>query len=196
VQPEIDHILIPLFDMLNGSRITIRHYQGADALAFFAAVEESRDRLTPWDAWPHRCRTLADAQRMIASFQADFILRQEMEMGIWQQASGAFLGSIMLRPLNWAIRSFEIGYWLRTSAEGQGYMGEALRLLVDFAFSELGANRMMLRIDARNTRSLALAERAGFVREGCLRNAERAADGTLRNMIIMAQTLVGRSKSR
>ncbi len=65
-------------------------------------------------------------------------------------------------------------------------MTEAVRLLTDYAFDQLGARRVMLRIDERNQRSIALAERLHFLREGTLRNHERAADGTLRNMVIFA----------
>lgn len=173
--------LIPLFDRLHGARVVLRPYTEQDADAFFEAVEESRDRLSVWDSWPQRCQTLADAQRLLAYYRADFILRQLMEVGMWDQATSSFLGGIMVRPKDWDIPFFEIGYWLRTSAEGHGYMREALRLLVDFVFVHLGANRVMLRIDERNQRSLAVAQQLGFVREGCVRNLEKAADGSLRN---------------
>jgi len=166
----------------------MRPYEEADALDFFAAVQDSRERLIPWDAWPQRYQTLADAQKSLAYFRADFILRREMEMGIWEKTTADFLGSIMLRPKDWQIPFFEIGYWLCTSAEGKGYMSEALHLLVDFAFTQIRANRVMLRIDERNQRSLAVAKRFGFINEGRLRNAEKALDGSLRNMVIMALT--------
>jgi RimJ/RimL family protein N-acetyltransferase len=189
-----DHpTLIPLFEELRGERVLLRPFQAADVEDFFAALRESRERLLPWDTWPQRCQTLEDVQNLLAYFRADFILRREMEVGIWDQTTTHFLGSMMLRPKDWHIPFFEQGYWLRTSAEGQGYMGESLALLVEFVFAVLGARRVMMRIDERNHRSLALAERLGFVREGCLRNSERAADGTLRNMVIMALTPADRA---
>ena len=191
--PSLHPTLIPLFAELSGPRVCLRPYAELDAPAFFAAVEESRERLIPWDTWPQRCQTLTDAQRFVAYFRADFILRQGIEVGIWDKTTMDFLGSIMLRPKDWQIPFFEIGYWLRTSAEGHGYMREAAQLLVDFAFGQLGANRVMMRIDERNQRSLAVAERLGFVREGCLRNLERATDGNLRNMVVMALTPTDRS---
>ena len=186
-------ILIPLFDQLHGARVILRPYTEQDAEAFFEAVQESRDRLSVWDSWPQRCQGLADAQRLLAYYRADFILRQLMEVGFWDQATSSFLGSIIVRPKDWDVPSFEIGYWLRTSAEGHGYMGEALRLLLDFVVGHLGANRVMMRIDERNQRSLAVAQRLGFVREGCLRNLEKATDGSLRNMVFMALIPADRS---
>jgi RimJ/RimL family protein N-acetyltransferase len=50
----------------------------------------------------------------------------------------------------------------------------------------LRANRVELTCDALNTRSAAVAERLGFVREARLRNEELARDGTLRDTLVYA----------
>lgn len=182
------HILTPLFETLRGERVLLRGYQEGDAQDFFDAVVESRERLRPWEDWPDKCQELEVARAWLREDIARWLLREEMQIGIWSLETQLFIGNIMLRPHNWQIPFFEIGYWLRTSAEGKGYMSEAVQLLRDFAFAELGARRVMLRIDERNARSIAVAERLHFRREGILRNQEIAADGRLRNMIIFALT--------
>ena len=186
-------ILTPFFEKLQGTRILLRGYRENDAPAFFEAVVESRDRLRLWDDWPDKCQSLETARGWLREDMARWLLREQFQIGIWALESKQYLGNIMLRPHNWAIPSFEIGYWLRNSAEGNGYMTEAVRLLTDYAFDQLGARRVMLRIDERNQRSIALAERLHFLREGTLRNHERAADGTLRNMVIFALIPLDRS---
>jgi ribosomal-protein-serine acetyltransferase len=186
-------ILTPFFEELPGARILLRGYHEDDASAFFDAVVESRDRLRPWDDWPDKCQTLETARAWLREDMARWLLREQFQIGIWDRESEQFLGNIMLRPHNWAIPFFEIGYWLRNSAEGKGYMAEAVQLLTDYAFDQLGAHRVMLRIDERNRRSIALAEHLHFQHEGTLRNQERAADGTLRNMVIFALTPSDRS---
>lgn len=178
--------LIPLFEELYGARILLRNFREQDAQDFFDALVESRERLQPWDDWPEECQTVDDARDWLIVDMADWLLRKRLQIGIWERETQSFLGDIMLRPHNWDIPFFEIGYWLRNSAEGHGYMTEAVRLLTDYAFAELGAKRMMMRIDERNVRSIAVAERLQFRREGTLRNQEMAADGRLRNMIIFA----------
>ncbi len=105
----------------------------------------------------------------------------------WTSASSRgrtvrLLGAISLMPHQWAVPSFEIGYWLRSSAEGQGYMSEAVRLLVTYCFETLEAQRLLIRCDVRNARSRAIPERLGFTLEGTLRNDHRGTDGTLRDM--------------
>ena len=85
-----------------------------------------------------------------------------------------------------AVPSFEIGYWLRQSAEGHGYMSEAVRLITTYLFDNLGAQRVMIRCDARNARSKAVAERLGFPFEGGTRHDEIGTDGTVRDSLIYA----------
>jgi len=52
---------------------------------------------------------------------------------------------------------------------GAGYMLEAMRGLVRFAFEEMQLRRLEAEIDPRNAASAKLLERLGFVREGLLR---------------------------
>jgi RimJ/RimL family protein N-acetyltransferase len=86
------------------------------------------------------------------------------------------------------VPAFEIGYWIRASAEGHGYVAETVQLLTDFAFASLHAQRVMIRCDARNRRSAAVAERLGFIREAHLRNDMRDATGELRSTLVFSLT--------
>lgn len=65
-----------------------------------------------------------------------------------------------------ALLSAHLGYALSPDAVGNGYMTEAIVRVVRIAFGELGLHRVETNIMPRNTRSLAVAERAGFAREG------------------------------
>jgi ribosomal-protein-alanine N-acetyltransferase len=59
-----------------------------------------------------------------------------------------------------------LGYWVGAPFAGQGYMSEGMQLALRFAFSELRLHRVEANIQPDNTRSLALAKKAGFRREG------------------------------
>lgn len=52
---------------------------------------------------------------------------------------------------------------------GQGYGREALGLAIEHCFATLNMNRIGAEVYATNVRSIRLLERAGFVREGVLR---------------------------
>jgi len=175
-----------MFDELRGERVLVRPYRADDADDLYAAIEASRDHLRPY--MPFADETEAELRDWLAHAMARWLLREELTVGVWEIANGRYLGGSGLRPHDWSIGFFEIGYWLRADAEGHGYMAETVRLLTDYAFTSLGANRVQIRCDARNTRSAAVAERCGFVREALLRNDSRGADGSLRSTLVFAQT--------
>ena len=66
-----------------------------------------------------------------------------------------------------------VGYWLRSSARGRGAMTVALLAASEWAFETLGIARLELYIEEWNVASWRTAEKAGFIREGLLRNWER-----------------------
>jgi RimJ/RimL family protein N-acetyltransferase len=63
-----------------------------------------------------------------------------------------------------------VGYWVRTSRRGQGIAPAAVRQLARFGFERVGLVRLELVIDVDNTASIRVAEKAGAVLEGVLRN--------------------------
>ena len=65
-------------------------------------------------------------------------------------------------------------------------MTEAVAGWTRFAFS-IGMKRVEIRCDVRNTRSAAVAERAGYQLEGTLRSDSRGTDGQLRDTHIFAK---------
>jgi RimJ/RimL family protein N-acetyltransferase len=64
----------------------------------------------------------------------------------------------------------ELGYAVLPGARGRGVATAALHLLTEWALSELGAERLELRISVDNAASKRVAERCGYVREGVLRS--------------------------
>lgn len=64
----------------------------------------------------------------------------------------------------------EIGYDLAPAAWGQGYMTEALRIVIQHGFARMGLNRIEALVYVANERSLRLLQRLGFKPEGILRD--------------------------
>jgi [ribosomal protein S5]-alanine N-acetyltransferase len=80
---------------------------------------------------------------------------------------GSIIGVANLRNIvRGALLSAHLGYALSPDSVGHGYMSEAVTTVVRIAFAELGLHRVEANIMPRNVRSLAVAERAGFEREG------------------------------
>ncbi len=168
-------ILIHVPEKLDGPRVWLRRVRAEDALVIAEGVLESLDRLKPWMPWAHPGYTIEETRLYAAHAEASWLLREALDMAIFDRQTNQFLGDAGFPRLNWDVRSFEIGYWLRTSAEGQGFMQEAVRLLTRMAFDVLAASRVEIRVNPANERSCNVARQLGFVLEGTLRNC--ALDG-------------------
>jgi RimJ/RimL family protein N-acetyltransferase len=83
------------------------------------------------------------------------------------------IGNTSFFPIDQKARSVEIGimigekdYW------NKGHGTEAMRTMYRYGFEELNLNRIWLRVYATNPRARKAYEKAGFVYEGTLRQAE------------------------
>jgi RimJ/RimL family protein N-acetyltransferase len=72
---------------------------------------------------------------------------------------GAPLGEVMLRR---APEGVELGYAVGPAHRGQNLAARAVRVMAGYAFGELGAERVILELEAENAASVAVATRAGF----------------------------------
>ena len=63
-----------------------------------------------------------------------------------------------------------LGYWVRSTAAGRGVATQAARLMARFAFEQVGLHRVEILAAIPNIASQRVAEKAGAVREGVLRN--------------------------
>jgi [ribosomal protein S5]-alanine N-acetyltransferase len=80
----------------------------------------------------------------------------------------------------------EIGVIMRREATGRGLASKALKLVEDFAFADLGLHRIAADVDPDNSASLSLFLRAGYQREGLLRDNWKTHLG-LRDSVILAK---------
>ncbi len=80
------------------------------------------------------------------------------------------IGLVNLDGLDWPNGHTEIGIALTSIPDrGHGLAGEALNLLISYAFEELGLHRIWARIIEDNTSSIRLFEKLGFQLEGRLK---------------------------
>ena len=86
----------------------------------------------------------------------------------------------------------EIGYFLRKSEWGQGYVSEAVKRLLEFAFSVASLEEIVAVIDPRNTASRKVLARTGFLSEGDRRAYRETCPGF---RISKADWLAGGSRS-
>lgn len=181
-------MLLDLPTEFRGERVLLRPFRDEDAPLLWDAVEFSRKHLQPWMPWVAEHNCLDFTREYIRKLQAKWTLREDFPMGIWRLTDGALLGSCGIHRIDWTIPAMESGYWLRPDAEGNGYVSEAVRLIVDFVFGPLRAERLEIRCDSLNVRSAAVPPRVGFILEAELRHSRRNTDNKLGDTMVFAMT--------
>jgi RimJ/RimL family protein N-acetyltransferase len=181
---------------LVGPRILIRVLAEDDAPAVYTAIDESRAELRPWMPWAESHGTVEESLKFIRESRMAHQLGTDFPMGMFLQSDSTYLGGTGLHVRDPKIPSYEIGYWIRTSHSGMGYVSEAVRLLTACAFEGLSAQRVVIRCDARNERSKRVAERQHYVFEGRQRNAVRDTSGDLADMLIYAMVPLDYDRAR
>ncbi len=175
-------------DQLETERLIIRVPRPGDGAPGNAAIRESAAELQAWMPWANPLPAPEDTEEVYRQMAAQWLTRESLPFILLRKDDGLFVGGSGLMCRDWTVPFFEIGYWVRTSLQGQGYVTEAVQAQTQFALDVLGARRIEIRMDTRNDRSKAVAERAGYTFEGRLRHFMRAADGTLADMLIYAVT--------
>lgn len=174
-------------DGLRTERLLVRAARPGDGATMREAVLESLAELTPWLPWARGPHDLEHAERACAEAHAKFLAGDDLMALLFRLDDGTFVGGTGLHRIDWRVPSFEIGYWVRTSQAGRGYVTEAVRALAAHAFETLHAKRVHLRMDARNAASRRVAERADFEFEGCLRNETLDPDGRVRDTLVFSR---------
>jgi RimJ/RimL family protein N-acetyltransferase len=183
----IDPILISMPESFESSRLQIRAALWGDGAAVNEAVQESAAELRPWMPWAQHDPSVEESEVSIRKSRLEFLERRDIRLLLVNKQTGQLVGSSGLHRIDWQVRKFEIGYWVRTSCAGQGYITEAVTAIADFAVQELQANRLEIRCDSRNTQSARVAERTGFTLEGILRNDKLDVHGVLRDTMIYSK---------
>jgi RimJ/RimL family protein N-acetyltransferase len=180
-------LLFSFPDRFESERLIIRSPLWGDGAMVNKAVIESIEELRPWMDWAQQVPTLEESEMISRQGNIHFLERSDLKLYLIQKSTGQFVGSSGLHRIDWQARKFEIGYWVNTPFSGQGYITEAVHSITSFAINELQANRIEIRCDSRNVRSIRVAEQAGFTLEGALRSEKCDVEGILRNTTIFSK---------
>lgn len=177
--------LLPLPSAVTGERVRVRPFRRGDGRAVFEAIDEDRAHLRAWLPWVDAHKSPLDTEVYVRKASAWWTLREDLPLLV-ETPAGGVLGGSGLHRFDWASRSFEIGYWIRKSAEGRGFVSDAVKLASAIAFDRLDAARVEIRCDVLNARSASVPRRLGFLEEPGVRTTHD--DGTPREMLVFALT--------
>ena len=173
-------------EQIESARLLLRRPAQDDVSALNAAIVDSHPELNVWMDWAVKPQTLEETADFVGRSEKSWQEETELNLLMVEQGSGEIVGATGYPRLDWNVPAFEIGYWVRSDRVGRGYASESTWALARHAFAVLKAKRVELRMDDRNERSGAVAERFGFKLEAILRNEVRVADGSLRDTRVYA----------
>ena len=168
---------------LMGSTIMLREYRRDDIDHITAWVNdmETTKYLSDIFTWPQTVKNSEDFldMRLIGG-------RREAGFVIADRETQNYLGQADLMDINWIDRCATVGIVIANKKDrGCGIGTQALTLLCDYAFTQLGLNRVQLDVYGGNSRAIACYERVGFKKEGVKRSA-RFCRGAFMDVILMS----------
>ncbi|QND52227.1 GNAT family N-acetyltransferase [Phyllobacterium sp. 628] len=157
---------------LQGERLYLRAPQIYDYRAWANLRAQSRDFLTPWEPlWADDDLERSSFRHRIRHYDEEAAAGTAHPFFLFHNSDSRLLGGITLGNIRRGVgQNGMIGYWTGAPYAGQGFMREALGLLITHAFTKVRLHRLEAACIPSNERSIRLLEKAGFQREGLLRS--------------------------
>ena len=141
------------------------------------ALDSSLDHLRPWEAWARgEPQPLEEKVKLLRKFRGNFDLGQDFVYGIFASDEAEVVGGTGLHTRLGA-GALEIGYWIRESRVRAGFATEATAALTRVALEICGVDRVEIRVEPANERSMAVPRKLGFAEEARLRRRLPAEEG-------------------
>jgi len=177
----------PVETVLRGSTVELTPVDvDLDGPVLFEALNDER----VWRHLPAHPRDAAEftdalAASMRSTDRFPWVVRLVRPLG--SLPAGAVVGTSSYLDISVAAARLEIGWTAYSQAVWAGPVNpEAKLLLLSYAFDALGAGRVQLKTDVRNTRSQQAIARLGARYEGTLRRYQPRADGTMRDTVLFS----------
>ncbi|HEY3026178.1 MAG TPA: GNAT family protein [Pyrinomonadaceae bacterium] len=158
---------------LADGEIIVRPYRPEDIPALFEAARASIPELSVWMPWCHPNYSIEETKSFILSRPEQWAKDAEYGFGVFSREDGRFLGGVGVNFINRVHDMANLGYWVRSSETGRGIASKAARLVAQFGLGQLGFQRIEILAATANIASQRVAEKAGALKEGVLRNRLR-----------------------
>lgn len=154
---------------LADGRLLLRPWRDTDVPELHAAVRESVASVGRWLPWCNADYGLERAEAWVAQCHEHWRSGEQFAFAVRDAVNGELLGGCGLNQIHPLHRSANLGYWVRTTRQGQGIATAATRLVARFGFAELGLIRIEIVTLPDNLASRRVAEKSGAVFEAMAR---------------------------
>lgn len=150
--------------------ITLRQLEQTDSIDIFNLINSQRAHLGKWLPFVEFTQKLSDTEKFVSS--AVNAPEEKLEYLFTIRKQEEFVGIIGFKDTDKANKRTEIGYWLSENFQKQGIVTKSVNKLCDFAFTQLGINRIQIKCAVENKASINIPKRLGFIFEGIERQGE------------------------
>ena len=170
---------------LTGERVFLRPPKRRDALKWQKLRMSSKSFLVPWEpSWDASSCTRRAYLRFFKNSNYLANMDRAYSFLIFKTDDKKLLGGINIGNVRRGVsQSASLGYWIGEKYSRNGYMKEALQLLIPSLFIDLRLNRIEAATLEENVASKNLLKKIGFKKEGVLRKYLKI-NGTWRDHIL------------
>lgn len=170
---------------LTGERVFLRPPKRRDALKWQKLRMSSKSFLVPWEpSWDASSCTRRAYLRYFKNSNYLANMDRAYSFLIFKTDDKTLLGGINIGNVRRGVsQSASLGYWIGEKYSRNGYMKEALKLLIPSLFVDLRLNRIEAATLEENIASKNLLKKIGFKKEGVLRKYLKI-NGTWRDHIL------------
>ena len=156
---------------LTGKRVFLRPPKRRDALKWQKLRMSSKSFLVPWEpSWDASSCTRRAYLRYFKNSNYLANMDRAYSFLIFKIDDKTLLGGINIGNVRRGVsQSASLGYWIGAKHSRNGYMKEALKLLIPSLFVDLRLNRIEAATLEENIASKNLLKKIGFKKEGVLR---------------------------
>ncbi|MBA2654371.1 MAG: GNAT family N-acetyltransferase [Gammaproteobacteria bacterium] len=173
------------------SRLVLRPPQIGDENALNEAILESYEVLNKSMLWADHKPTAEESEMQARLAAANWILKKNDEpylpVFMFDKLTDQFIGATGYHHYNWEVPCLEIGYWIRISCAGQGFMTEAVNALTQYAFKQLGVKRIAITCDVDNIPSKRIPEKLHYCLESIVKSNRLNSKGDITDTLVYAK---------
>ncbi len=155
--------------LLETARLRLRELRIEDKEGVYAYASDPE--VTRYMIFPTHT-SIEDSIAYLETCPKNFAARERIPFAIELKDPREFIGACDFHHISPQHHSIELGYTLTRKYWGFGYMTEAVREMIRFAFEEMGMHRVAATCDLENVRSARVLERSGMQHEGTFHDYE------------------------
>ncbi|MBW9157796.1 GNAT family N-acetyltransferase [Clostridium sp. FP2] len=163
--------------IIETQRLILRQFKEEDAADMFNNWA-SDNEVTRYVSWQTHSE-IEVSEQVLTMWVDEYSSQENYNWAIEIKENGSVVGSIGLMNIDNNIENCEIGYCIGKAFWNKGITTEAFSAVINFAFKEVGFERITGRHNVDNVASGRVMEKCGLKYEGTLRKIHKINTGSL-----------------